>query len=238
MAEVKGARQWFKVFGSDYLYGTTRKELTPTERSIWIDLLALASTSIDDGKVCLSIGVGYPLEAMSKTLDIPLKTLQTAITKMEKANKIRLLKDGVIEIVNWAKYQSEWDRLKDYPSQKGSRGLGENVGFPVGINVGGSTSTSTSNSMFDKDFIEKIEKQDPIMVYWYCFGHRASCATMTTIAEYTTQYGKAKTIRAMVTIGKGGYRFGNVERVLKGEWNQTRGNKVSRDTVDREGEVV
>jgi len=43
--------------------------------------------------------------------------MQSAIAKMVEAKKIEVNHGGLIHIINWTKYQTDWDRIRKYPSQ-------------------------------------------------------------------------------------------------------------------------
>jgi hypothetical protein len=124
-----GRRAWVKLWVNDWLNGTTRYEMTGAQRAFWIDLLAMAGRSRQPGLICAGETgervIGYPLSVFQGLdaggeLDI-LSTFQL----FETCGKIRLevtqetpVKLFKIEILNWARYQSEYQRQRPYRDRK------------------------------------------------------------------------------------------------------------------------
>ena len=114
-----------KLWVNEWLDGTTRFQLAPTERLFWVDLLALAGRSRWPGIVAAGMDgerfVGYSISYLrgitqSKNLDVV-----EAVHKFEKTHKVTAefsRKAGqvfvVIRILNWEKYQSEYIRQAKY----------------------------------------------------------------------------------------------------------------------------
>jgi hypothetical protein len=118
-------RSWIKLWLNEWLDGTTRYEMSGAQRAFWVDLLALAGRSRCDGIICAGRAgerfIGYPLsrfEALDAGSEIDiLETLQL----FENSGKIKLeitsetpVKLYKITILNWSKYQSEYQRQKGY----------------------------------------------------------------------------------------------------------------------------
>lgn len=104
---------WFKLHTDGWLRGSIRVQLTPAERSIWADLLALASESRVRGVVCLSKDIPYPIEMLSSTLQVPLNDLQSTIDKCSKDRnkdedgyRLRIDEHGCIVINNFDYYNT------------------------------------------------------------------------------------------------------------------------------------
>lgn len=95
------ARDWIKLWTYEWLLGSTRYELTPAERSIWTDFLALAGLYHKDGK--REGKIPADLRALARTLNVDQALLQRAITKFEAHGKIQVEEDG-IRLINWQKY--------------------------------------------------------------------------------------------------------------------------------------
>jgi hypothetical protein len=99
--------------------------MSGAQRAFWVDLLALAGRSRCDGVVCAGLTaerfIGYPLsrfEALDAGKEID--TLAT-LELFERTGKIKVeitsedpLKLYKITILNWSRYQSEYDRQKGY----------------------------------------------------------------------------------------------------------------------------
>jgi hypothetical protein len=118
-------RSWIKLWVDEWLQGTTRFELSEKQRSIWIDLLAMAGKSrfpgvIASGKYDDGFR-GYPLSYLTGSLVYTEEDFVDALKACEIYGKIILDKkihDGIVDYVihinNWEKYQSEYLRQKKY----------------------------------------------------------------------------------------------------------------------------
>lgn len=124
MKPTQGRRTWFKVFVDDWLEGTTRYQMSGAERAFWIDLLAMAGRSRYGGIVCSGKDgdqlIGYPLSKFQGLLAEPID-LEGTFALFERTGKITMQVSGegtrklyVLFITNWARYQSEYDRVKKY----------------------------------------------------------------------------------------------------------------------------
>jgi hypothetical protein len=124
MKPTHGRRAWFKVFVNDWLEGTTRYQMSDAQRAFWIDLLAMAGRSRFGGIVCSGKDgeqlIGYPLlkfqGLLAETIDV-----EATFALFERTEKItmQVSSEGsrklyVIFITNWARYQSEYARTKQY----------------------------------------------------------------------------------------------------------------------------
>ena len=116
-------KSWLKLYANEWLTGSTRFELTPAERSVFIDWLALARVSKCPGVVCAGVYdngclKGYPRSFLCGTLVISEELLESTIEKCVKYEKVVLTRDDddyiIIEIVNFKRYQDEYMRQKKY----------------------------------------------------------------------------------------------------------------------------
>lgn len=100
---------WFPFWPDKWLFGSMRVECSVDERSIWMDLLSLASK--DDGHIGANTETPYPLEQMAGMLIIPKDQLEAAIEKFlsmkdEEGNaKLIRTKYGTLQVTKWEKYQ-------------------------------------------------------------------------------------------------------------------------------------
>lgn len=123
-------RSWIKLWTFEFLEGSVRWELTPAERSVFIDFLAWAGKSRYPGVICAkkqedSSYFGYPLDYIASILVCDPELIKSAIQKCKENNKIRVTItnfNGIdyytIEIVNWKVYQSEYLRKRPYKKTK------------------------------------------------------------------------------------------------------------------------
>ena len=112
-------RKWIKVFVEQCLRGTMISELTPEQRWVWIGLLLMAGDSPVSGIIFLrkdedGSPLGYSSHTIAELLGVGTKVFESAVKKMIQHEKITMDEKGVIEIVNWYKYQSDFDRQKPY----------------------------------------------------------------------------------------------------------------------------
>lgn len=110
-----GSRTWIKIFVSKWIEGTLRQE-TPEVRGIWIDLLALVGAGQygDGGELKITNGMGLMDEQISSVLRTDLEAWKRAKKRLIETHRIELGPANIIRIVNWKKYQSEYQRQKPY----------------------------------------------------------------------------------------------------------------------------
>lgn len=105
--------KWFKFYGERWFSGSSRFELSIEQRAIWIDLLAKASINEPRGQINY-----YMLEHISRQFICPIELLESTIKRCIEVNKVKHNpKKKIIKILNWKKYQSEYDRQKPYRQQ-------------------------------------------------------------------------------------------------------------------------
>jgi len=117
-------RPWVKLYCREWLTSTVRFDLTESDRSRFIDLLALAGDSKIPGVVCAghvtddrSPLKGYPIDWLASTMRCEVPALETTLKTLESQDRISL--DGnpkapIIYISGWKKYQSEYLRQIRY----------------------------------------------------------------------------------------------------------------------------
>lgn len=118
-------RNWVKLWTHEWLRGTSRFELNPSQRSAFVDLLAMAGDSKVPGKVCAGMDadgtiLGYPLSYIAGMLTIAEAELERTFSLLEKQGRIMAENDArgnlIITLTGWEKYQSEYHRQKSYRS--------------------------------------------------------------------------------------------------------------------------
>lgn len=106
---------WFKVDTMGWLKGSIRDDLTLEQRSVWIDLIALASDCRDrNGRLQFAPGKPMPRKYIADILRISEEllnaTVEACLQDKNKANgrgRIDILQDGTIELTNFAHYQEK-----------------------------------------------------------------------------------------------------------------------------------
>lgn len=113
-----GRRTWIKIFCDNWLRGTIREE-TPSIRGVWVDLLTLAGDSAygDIGKISLAKRCGLSDEQICVVLNIDKELWKKAKKRLLKTERIRVNGYNEIKILNWKKYQSEYERTKEAQSR-------------------------------------------------------------------------------------------------------------------------
>ena len=113
------SRTWVKLYCDQWLSGSLREE-TPELRGIWADLLALAGSGKygDTGRISLQNDVGLSDSQFGKLLKITKYQWQKAKKRLILTERIAVNSANVVTIINWKKYQSEYERQKPYRHQK------------------------------------------------------------------------------------------------------------------------
>lgn len=101
--EHRKGDDWVPLWIDKWLFGSTRIELNPNERSVWIDLLALAGK--DEGYIRANKDVPYNLTQLAGLFNIPLELLETTIKKCIKTDKLIKNKNGTYKIKSWENYE-------------------------------------------------------------------------------------------------------------------------------------
>lgn len=112
-------RTWVKLYCDQWLSGSLRKE-TPELRGIWADLLALAGSGKygDTGKISLQNDVGLSDSQFEKLLNISKHQWRKTKNRLILTERIAVNNTNVVTIINWKKYQSEYERQKPYRNTK------------------------------------------------------------------------------------------------------------------------
>ncbi len=125
-------RNWIKIYVDQCLRGTMISELSPAQRWMWIGLLLMAGDSTEEGLIFIRKDeegtlIGYSHSTMAEMLGVDEKEYEAAIEKMVHYEKISFNVNNVIKIVNWSRYQSEYQRQKPYRSSDGQQVLRKEI---------------------------------------------------------------------------------------------------------------
>jgi hypothetical protein len=115
-------RTWVKLWVDQCLRGSMIAELTPEQRWIFVGLLLLAGDSEVAGTLFRRKDANGELVGpsdfyLADTLGVQEEAIGPALDRMIEKTKISRDAQGVIRIVNWSKYQSDYERTKDSPSR-------------------------------------------------------------------------------------------------------------------------
>lgn len=103
------------MYCEKWLSGTIREE-QPDVRSVWIDLLTLAGSGQfgDIGEIKLANGVGLTDTQIAEILHITKALWKKSKRRCLESQRIEITPKGAIRIINWSKYQSDYQRQKPY----------------------------------------------------------------------------------------------------------------------------
>jgi hypothetical protein len=89
-------------------------ELDEPERFVWFGFLLLAGDCAHEGKICATENSGYTDIQLSDLLRTNPELIKKAKKKFLKFEKIEIDENGIITILKWHLYQSEYLRQKSY----------------------------------------------------------------------------------------------------------------------------
>ena len=117
--EKTGLRRIYrKSWPYDNLFGSMRHELSSAQRGIWNDLLDMAKISrVRPGLIAAGSGISYNHTWLAAFLNVSLDEFEETVDLLKKTERINENGNG-IEIINWKKYQTEYDRQKPYRKGK------------------------------------------------------------------------------------------------------------------------
>ena len=101
--------QWIKVFTN--IFANPKIQLLLKERDgdtffrVWIQLLTLAGTSMQDGKIMMSENTPITVESLATITHKSNKKIQNILNKLIHFEMI-ICEDNIYRIKNWYKYQS------------------------------------------------------------------------------------------------------------------------------------
>lgn len=101
------------MYSEEWLYGSIRK-YAPETRAVWTDLQAMASKPPFCGKICISENIGYSFEQLAGLFNTPVDVFINAIDIFVFEKYISISDNKIITLLDWEKYQSEYDRLRKY----------------------------------------------------------------------------------------------------------------------------
>ncbi len=99
----KESQPWIPFWVDRWLFGSTRIELAPDERSVWIDLLAIAAKHI--GFIHANEQTPYSNQQLAGLLVIPEELLLRTLAKCMKYGKLETTTTNGYLVTNWNEYQ-------------------------------------------------------------------------------------------------------------------------------------
>ena len=125
--------EWIPLWIDKWLMGSTRFELDPAERSVFLDLMVLAAK--DDGYIRANQSMGYPIEYLARILNVSIELLTSSISKCIKYEKIKDIGNGAYYLVNWESYRLSPRHKKRLMSQNNDIASQKNDPFSVSVSV-------------------------------------------------------------------------------------------------------
>lgn|SRR3990167_4559628 len=107
-------RPWVKFWVNECLDGTVREELEPAERGVWYDLIIYSARCRTAGIISANESQAIARQRLAGILNIPVELLERTLNKAVEQKRIKIDNQGLIHILNWYKYQSEYERQKKY----------------------------------------------------------------------------------------------------------------------------
>src|SRR4030042_2150417 len=113
-------KSWVKLWVTGWLHGSIRWQLTPEERGVWADLMALAGECAADGAICDHDGKALPRKFIANQFNISQVLLDRVIAKCVHDGRIEEAElDGILKLTNWEHYQPDYDRQKVWRDRQG-----------------------------------------------------------------------------------------------------------------------
>lgn len=97
---------WLKLWTRGWLEGSIRFDLTPAQRSVFIDLCALARESRNPPWVQANVTTAYPHPWLASKLNIPLELLEGTLKACEEQHRISENNTG-IKVLKFEYYQAK-----------------------------------------------------------------------------------------------------------------------------------
>lgn len=99
----KQTQLWIPLYVDKWIFGSTRIELDPAERGVFIDLMVLGAK--DEGYIRANESMGYLPRQLAGLLNITEDVLKSTIAKCKHYGKLEEPTEGIYRLTNWDKYQ-------------------------------------------------------------------------------------------------------------------------------------
>lgn len=207
-------RNWIKLYVDQCLRGTMMDEMKdPGERFLWFAFLLLAGDSPYEGKIALTEEMGYSDEQIGSLLKCEPGIVTKAKKIMVKYDKIKILENNVIQIVNWKKYQSEYQRQKIYRGDKKEGVTTESDNPKL------QTKVTPKGDEQDRDRDKKeIRIEEDINTYTEEFSQFWD--------YYNFKVAKQDALKAYKALRRKGETFDNIMDAAKGYFNHLKNEKI------------
>lgn len=99
----KQTQMWIPLYVDKWIFGSTRIELEPAERGVFVDLLAFGAK--DQGYIRANETTAYPHTQLAGLLNISIELLNSTIAKCLHFGKIEEPSKGIYKLNKWDDYQ-------------------------------------------------------------------------------------------------------------------------------------
>lgn len=152
--------QWIKVFTN--IFANPKIQLLLKERDgdtffrVWIQLLTLAGTSMQDGKIMMSENTPITVENLATITHKSNKKIQNILDKLIHFEML-ICEDNIYKIKNWEKYQSadKYELVKEQNRERQKR-FRENQKNENNVNV--TLSNGTEENKKENNKLEESKK--------------------------------------------------------------------------------
>ena len=103
----KQTQIWIPLYVDKWIFGSTRIELEPAERGVFVDLMAFGAK--DQGFIRANETTAYHHSQLAGLLNIPVLLLESTIAKCLHFEKIIEPLPGIYKLKNWDKFQLSGD---------------------------------------------------------------------------------------------------------------------------------
>lgn len=105
-------RTWVKFWVAECIDGSMREQLEADERGVWYDLIILSARCRVPGIIASNETEPMSHRRIAGILNISEELLERTLKKCQEQERISINETGLITILNWNKYQSEYQRQK------------------------------------------------------------------------------------------------------------------------------
>lgn len=115
-------RNWIKLYVDQCLRGSMMSELNAAQCWQWVGFLLLGGDSMVPGVIFRRKDdngglIGYSDVTLAEMLNVEVDIYRDGTRRMVEHGKVSIDEKGVITILNWHKYQSEYQRQKPYRAE-------------------------------------------------------------------------------------------------------------------------
>ena len=122
MPRGRKPQPWMKLHGT-FLDSSINYEMGLDQQCVFLKLCLFSMRcGMEPGLIADNDGKPIPTWYIANSIHAPVETVEETIKIGKETERIRENGSGVLEIINWKEYQSEYERQKPYrkrPDEKG-----------------------------------------------------------------------------------------------------------------------